>query len=259
MSVWRSSLLLRLLCFTLLVGCGIVQLRYAVVRQIALIGKSSISQAESSGDVYALTRKAKELHLFEADMAGAELLLQTALTASPLFVPAWLSLAELHNDGGSRERAWAILEYVDQLTEGIKRWRWDKALLDYQIGRVEFLPDELRFIISEVSGKSRNDALTLAFSLWSSPAELLERMGEENIPHLFLHAVQVKEPDKALFFWRLLEDDAELWSDSSLLALFDMLITTDRIADARPIWEKYYAHGALLYNGDFSRPVLQRA
>ena len=124
-----------------------------------------------------LTYQAKQKHLFEADLSGAEIFLQNALKVNSYYIPAWLGLVELYNDQGEKDHAGEVLAYVDELTQGIKRWRWDKAFVAYQTGMVEILPDELSYIIREIPGKSRNDALQLAFSLWKDPEILLQNVG----------------------------------------------------------------------------------
>ena len=128
-----------------------------------------------------LTYQAKQKHLFEADLTGAEVLLQQALKVNSYYIPAWLSLVELYNDRGEKDHAGKVLAYVDELTQGIKRWRWDKALVAYQTGMVEILPEELSYIIREIPGKSRNDALQLAFTLWKKPEILIQNVGISNI------------------------------------------------------------------------------
>ncbi len=258
-SFTKKQLALRLVIFLFLVFLSIVQVWYASISQLSFIGKTEQARIGLGSDFEAMTRLARQKHIFDADIAGARQLLSSALKTNPVFIPAWIALAELYNDKGDREKTDAVYDYVDELTSGIKRWRWEKALAAYQIGKADMLPAELEYIIREIPGKNRADALKLAYTLWETPEELLENVGGENVFHLFRHAISTKAADKALYFWNLIEEDEELWTEGHLLSLFDMLLATDRVADARPIWEKYYAHGEILYNGDFSLPFLRRA
>ena len=80
------------------------------------------------------------------------------------------------------------------------------------------LPAELRYIIHELDGKERNDALQLAFTLWAQPEELLEKIGPENITHLLGYAVSKSMSQKALFFWHNIETTGVQWQRKEALA-----------------------------------------
>ena len=181
----------RFCCFLLLLGGAFMQLLFALQEQSVFReikgGGNSLLQ---SSDPQLLTLSAKKKHLFEGDMAGAMSRLQRALTSNAYYVPAWLALAELNNDLGNKEQAYTILDYVETLIRDLKRWRWEKTLVDYQLGRLTALPAELRYIIHEIPGKSRNDALQLAFTLWDDPQQLLNNIGPENLMPLFENAVR---------------------------------------------------------------------
>jgi hypothetical protein len=174
-------------------------------------------------------------------------------------VPAWLGLAELYNDQGQKMQAGEVLQYADSLTEGLKRWRWDMALTAYQLNRQEMLPGELSFIIRELPGKTRNDALQMAFLLWDDPEALMTNVGRDNVIHLFNHSVQNKLPDMALAFWKVIEAEGWKWQENEALALIDMLIATENIPEATTIWRKHFNPENIFYNGDFKRPFMLRA
>lgn len=206
-----------------------------------------------------LTHFAKQKHMLEADLSAAVSLLQQALTANPSYVPAWLSLAEVNNDLGQKEKAYAILNYVDGLTKGLKRWRWDKALTAYQLGKVEILPGELHYIVSEFDGKDRNDALQLAFTLWEEPEELLEKIGHENISHLLGYAVQKDMPRQAMYFWQKIETTGVQLQQKEALAYLEMLLRVGEVQTAAHVWRKNFNPDKLLFDGNFSQPFLEQA
>ena len=253
-----QATLLRVGSLALLLAGAFWQLHFALQEQRDFTSVAD-SVTVKSRNVNVIVHQAREKYLLEADLAGALPLLQQALTVNPLHVPAWLSLAELNNDLGEKAKASAILDYADQLTTGLKRWRWDKALTAYQLGNLAMLPEELSFIIREIPGKSRNDALQLAFTLWDQPDELLARIGRENLNHLLGHAVRTGQPEMAQFFWAVLESSTLPWQPSEPLALIDMLIRVDQVPAAASIWRKHFNPELLIFNGDFSQPFLNRA
>jgi tetratricopeptide (TPR) repeat protein len=250
---------LRLCAAALLLAGAVWQLHFSLQAQRDFTERAGSTVRPESRNLHALTYEAKQKYMLEADLAGAQPLLRQALTVNPLHVPAWLSLAEVYNDLGEKETASAILEYADQLTTGLKRWRWEKALTAYQLGKMAMLPEELRFIIREIPGKNRTDALQLAFTLWDQPDELLTRIGRENLNHLLGHAVRTNQPEMALFFWAVLESSDLFWQPKEALALIDMLIRVEQLPAAAQIWRKHFNPEQLLFNGDFSQPFLKRA
>lgn len=247
------------LCFLGLIFCAVMQFRFALHEQNVVTGKSGGNISAFTRDPGLLTFSAKQKHLFEGDMDGSLSLLQKALIHNPFYVPAWLGLAELNNDKGDKQSATKIINYVHELTHDIKWWRWEKALTAYQLGRTELLPDELRFIIREIPGKNRNVALQLAFRLWEDPNDLLDKVGSENLLHLFNFSVRKKYHLKATFFWDTMQDEGTVCPEKNSLAFLNMLLGVGEISTAGDIWRKHFAPETLLYNGNFSTPFLRTA
>ncbi len=228
--------IIRIVLFLLLFVCAILQLRFAVQEQEVFIGKANVDDAVQSKDPYLLTNVAKEKYLFEADLNGATSLLQKALVTNPYFVPAWLGLAEVNNDKGQKELSYKILEYVHFLTNDIKRWRWEKVLVAYQLGIIKILPTELSYIIGEVGGKPKRDALQLAFSIWTNSQLLLENVGVENISHLFYYAISKNYAEHTLNFWKVIETQDLDYNRDHLLRCINMLMGSDHIDAAGELW-----------------------
>ncbi len=253
------SYLLRSLCFFFLVACGIFQLRFAIQEQLTFIDQSEKLEIEQLRNPRSLTLAAKKKHVFDADLVSAHTLLKRALTYNPIYVPAWLSLAELYNDKGENNRIDEVLRYTDVLTKDIKRWRWEKTLAAYQLGRMDILPGELQYIIHEIPGKTRNDALNLAYSLWKEPQELLENVGLENLIFLFNYSLRQNFADDSLYFWRILEKEKKVLDQKDLLFFLEKLIQNEKILEALEIWRKHFGENNNIYNGDFSKKITQRA
>jgi len=249
----------RLVGFVFLFLAASLQLYSSFQEQMVFTDRTAGLNPESIRSPRILTNEAQKKHLFEADFTAAETMLQRALILNPLYVPAWLNLVTLYNDQGEKERAGKIFEYTRSLLTNINRWRWDAALVAYQIGKTEVLPDELRYIIGHIPGKQRRDSLQLAFSLWPNAGELLDKAGLENINYLFNHAVRTKQPDHALYFWEVIGQQNIAWQEKELLACIDMLLGNGRVREAAVLWRDHFNPGSLIYNGTFASPFLQRA
>lgn len=244
----------RAAAFLVLLVLAAVQLRIAMQEQAEYSDTGgSAAMIDHLRSPFLLTWHGKRQHLLEGEMAEAEELYKRALVHNSLHVPAWLGLAELQNDRGKKAESRAILDYVDPLSAGINRWRWEKALLTYQMGRYDILAKDLAWIIEKIPGKSQQDALKMAFSLWETPTELLDRIGRQNILHLFSHASRTKEVDTALAYWPQIEEMGVDAHRQEVLVFLDSLIQDGRVAQAVPIWKRYFTDGQLLYNGSFDQ------
>ncbi len=254
-----TPFLIRGVLFLLLLVAAALQLRFAVEEQLVFSDNTELLVDERIRNPYVLTHFAKEQHLFAADLDQAARLLTRALTCSPLYVPAWLSLAELYNDRGEKAHALATMDYADRLTRSIKRWRWEKTLTAYQLGLRDLLPGELRYIIAEIPGKNRTSALQLAFRLWPDPEELLARVGPENLAHLFAYAVRNNLANEAQVFWRHFGDPPAGPDEREVLAYIDMLMRTDHVAVAAAVWRRQFHDREAIYNPAFTSRPLNRA
>ena len=250
----------RVVCFLVLLGLAALQLFIARQEQTEYSCTSgSTAFLEYLRCSSLLTWHAKRFHLIEGDMALAEGLFKRALVQNPLYIPAWLGLAELRNDQGRKPESQAILEYVDRISVDISRWRWDKALLAYQLGRLDILSRDLSYVIEKIPGDSRQSALKMAFSIWEDPQELLSRMGTQNVLYLFNYAVQTTQIDTALALWPYIEKMGVETNKKDVLTFLNALILNKKIAIATPIWKKYFNSQSLLYDGHFQEEPMNTA
>ena len=250
----------RVVCFLVLLGLAALQLFIAWQQQTEYSGTGgSTALLEYLRSPSLLTWHAKRFHLIEGDMTQAEDLFKRALVQNPLYIPAWLGLAELRNDQGRKPESQAILEYVDRISVDISRWRWDKALLAYQLGRLDILSRDLSYVIEKIPGNSRQSALKMAFSLWDDPQELLNRMGAQNVLYLFNYAVKTTQIDTALALWTYIEKMGVEANKKDVLSFLNALILNKKIAIATPIWKKYFNSQSLLYDGRFQEEPMNTA
>ena len=255
-----KSGLLRIFCFFALLALAILQFRLAMFEQSEFSRKTDLSSSHKyQSNPYLLSWLAKQKHIFEADLFAANSLYQQALTVNSLFLPAWLGLAELKLDQQQSQQANAILDYSSVLATDIKRWRWDKALVAFQFDRKDILAADLSFIISNMKGKVRNDALRMAFSVWPDTMELEDRMGSDNLIHLFRYATAKKKVEEGLALWRTLRFQGIQELEKETLAFINMLLSVGEIKTAAEIWKKHFNSNNYMYNGDFKEKPLQTA
>lgn len=253
----RSDTLLRVILFLGLIALTLYQLRVALVAQTAY---SNIATSKAirkyQNEPRLLVAYSKE-ELFQGDYEDARKWLQKALRANPVYIPAWIALAELENDTGNTACALDILEYLDRLMQNVLRWRWEKAMLAYLLGREDMLKADLSWLLQQenLTWQTRKKVLDFTFSLWPEPAELAKEMGKENRLPLFLRAVQIEHIDTASFLWSVV-DRSQLDVDD-ILQYINLLIKSEKIQEAALIWKEYYPTDNLLYNGKFDRSLVK--
>lgn len=251
--------IIKILLFLLLLICATGMLHSAWIRQNIFSGNLAEEYLEQCHNAPVLTYAAEETYLFEADLRNAEKRLVQALKNNSLYVPAWLTLASVANDKGEKSRANAILDYTDKLTAELLKWRWEKVLVAYELGRSELLPDELRFIIQRVSGKTRTSALELAYRIFPEPQELKTRLGDENLLHLFHHALRKKNVSFALDFLNAMEEKQQELTEKDKLRFINFLISNKEFLPAALYWRKWFDDRNIVYNGNFAQPFLRTA
>ncbi|MCI5210699.1 MAG: tetratricopeptide repeat protein, partial [Candidatus Electrothrix sp. ATG2] len=253
----RSSLL-RAAFLLGLIFIALYQLRIAVIAQTAYSNISANKAIKKLQNEPRLLVDYGKDEILQGNHDKARKWLQKALRANPTYIPAWITLAELENDVGNPTRSVEILEYLDRLMHEVLRWRWEKTMLAYLLGREDIFKADLAWLLQQekLSWQSKKKVLDFAFSLWSEPAELVEEMGEQNTLALFHHAVRSKNIDTASFLWAR-ADLAQL-ENHRVLQYINLLISSQRIDKAALIWKQYYPSDSLLYNGDFSLPFAKK-
>ena len=145
----RSSHLLRSALFVGLIVIALYQLRIAIIAQTAYSNISTNKAIRSlQSEPRLLVEYGKE-DILQGNYGNARKWLQKALQANPVYVPAWIALAELENDGGNPTRSVEILEYLDRLMQGVLRWRWEKAMLAYLLEREDILKADLFWLLQQ--------------------------------------------------------------------------------------------------------------
>ena len=247
---------LRFILFFGLIALTLYQLRVAIVAQTSYSMATNRAIRELQSEPRLLVEYGKEKFL-QGDHKNARRWLQKALRANPVYIPAWLTLAELENDSGKTARSLEILEYLDRLMQDVLRWRWEKAMLAYLLGREDILKADLSWLLQQenLNGQTKQKVLKFAFTLWTEPAELVREMGKENSLPLFLYALRVKELDTADFLWEGV--DRTLLDAKEILRYVNLLRDNQKIDKAALLWREYYPYDNLLYNGMFSLPLVR--
>lgn len=229
--------------------------KQSLLQQAAFSGSGGRMYEDIQSDPDTLVRWAKE-ELVKGNSSRAKEFYARALKSNSLSIPAWLGLCELAVESGEFDRAGKILEYIYSRTGGAEGYRWEVAMLAFQLENEELLAQTLKILITE-ERKYREQALYMADSIWSSSQSVLKRIGPENSLFLLQYYQKKKEAEKALAVWPSVENSIENLPKISL-SFVNFLIQQGQIPAAAQIWRKYYPNEELLYNGSFTSEPLQR-
>jgi hypothetical protein len=144
---------------------------------------------------------------FDNDTAAAAPFLREAVMQDVLFVDAWLKLAQAETILGNTGKARTILQFLDNLTRNISRWKWEQTLLANELGMEDLLFGNINFTVKH--GIKVQDAF-----------QLLDGYLDKNVTR----AIQMVDTD-------------------NLIPYLEWMMRWNRADDAEVVWPKIMASG----------------
>lgn len=259
MNPYHTKNIMNALFILLLIYAGLMQLWSAIIEQTAFIDIASDKRRLSAyqRDPVLLNNWARKEHLYAGRIEEARDFYLRAVESNPLYMPAWIGLAELMNDTGDTKKAREIMGFVNDLTQDIQKWRWSKALVAYQLGELDTVSADLRYMVSEMKHR-RYDALKMAHELWQDPVLMLEKLGSENAIHIFEYFKRNSMPRESLVLWDKIE--ALGMADKELAINYThFLLHKKHVSDAKKVWNKYISASSGIYDSGFDEEPLNKA
>ncbi len=254
----KLSTISRISLFLVLLICGLLQLK------ISLFEQSQFSRPRPHSRLWQqqinpeyLTEAAENLSLTQGLSDKTLHLLQRALTLNPLYITAWVTLAELDISQGKKDKAREIMAYINQRMVDVARWRWRKTMLAYQLEDREILARDLAYAVAEIPAH-RQQALDLAADLWPDAETRLGKLGELNLLHLFRYSLLPERLEQARIYWPKVRDNPDLKLRNKL-RFIELLRQRGDFDSARAAWRQLLGTDEILYNGSFATAPLQTA
>lgn len=176
----------------------------------AILHKDYTFQAEEQNKFRHFPKALYDIGLkfwFDNDTAAAVPFLREAAMQDVLFVDAWLKLAQAETILGNPDKAQTILQFLDNLTRNISRWKWEQTLLANELGMEDLLFDNINFTVKH--GIKVQDAF-----------QLLDGYLDKNVTR----AIQVLDTD-------------------NLIPYLEWMMRWGRADDAEITWQKIMASG----------------
>jgi len=144
---------------------------------------------------------------FDNDTASAAPFFREAAMQDVLFVDAWLKLAQAKIVLGNPDKAQTILEFLDNLTRNIFRWKWEQILLANELEMEDLIFSNINFTVKH--GIKVQDAF-----------QLFDGYVDKNVTR----AIQVLDTD-------------------NLILYLEWMMRWGRADDAESVWQKITASG----------------
>jgi hypothetical protein len=189
------------------------------------------------------------------DAGAAVEFFRTAIAKNPLYVAAWLKLAQAEASTGNREKAREILSFTSRLTDRVLKWKWPQALLANELGMGDIFLRNLNHLISQ--GKEIQNAFQLLdIHAGGSVSAMIHLLDQDNLPAYLQWLIRWDRDREALLVWPEIEKAGD--GGQELLSKFvHFLVSKKHLVEAHRIWREHTGSDGMT-NPDFEKEITQR-
>ncbi|MFW5874672.1 MAG: carbohydrate binding domain-containing protein [bacterium] len=190
---------------------------------------------------------------YENRLEEAQSLFGEAVSVNPLYINAWLRLAEVRQVEGEVEKAKEILLFTDLLAGDVVKWKWRQLLMARQLGMEEMFVENINFVIPFY--QLRDQALELVDTHYGGQTErVLERLETKNLSDYLGWLMQRGRVKDSLAAWKFLNEKREV--DRELYERYiRFLVRNKEIPAAVRIREAYTGLKDEMANPGFEEPM----
>ncbi|MCF8111918.1 MAG: hypothetical protein K9J85_10570 [Desulfobacteraceae bacterium] len=176
-----------------------------------------------------------------------------AVSINPLYVDAWLRLAEVSQAGGKEESARQILLFTNRLAGDVVRWKWKQLLMARQLGMEEMFVENVNFVIPFY--KLRDQALDLLDMHYEGQAgKALEKLEPANLPDYLNWLIRRQRVEDSLKTWGKMTENIHI--DRKLYERYvRFLFRQKKIGEAVRIRYQYTGLKDEMANPGFEKPL----
>ena len=160
-----------------------------------------------------------------------------AVSQDPLFLDAWLRLAETEAALGGEKKAEDILTFTTDLTEQVVRWKWEQILLARELGMQHRLYRNTNYLLSKKV--LVQDALQLLHThLGGDPSAAVAVLEPPNLAAYLDWLMRWGMTEESLIVWQAMN---RVTGPEKEIALqyAHFLLNHKRITPSVDIWQKY--------------------
>ena len=180
---------------------------------------------------------------------------QQAVSKDPLYMDAWLRLAESEVALDRLEKSKKILIFVDKTAAGVYRWQWPQMLLARDLGMDDVFLKNANNLLGH--RKQTQDTLQLLdFHYKNNSAAVVEVLQAENrVPYLQWLMRWGRVDDTGIVWQRIVEESAP--DPDVVLQYTHFLVEKKKVLAARDIWHKFNGAEGIT-NAGFEKEITRR-
>jgi hypothetical protein len=205
---------------------------------------------------FARAQYANGLHAwFQNDPETAAGFFRQAIIQDPLFMDAWLKLAEVEAAMGHAERSRDILIFASELTKGIFRWKWPQILLARELGMDDILNHNTNYLLSHRL-LTQNVLQLLHIQFGGDVTAVMAVLDPDNLVLYLDWLMRWGMADNSLAVWQKIRKNGK--PDTEIgLRYAHFLLDKKRVAESISIWQEYLSLNGII-NAGFENEITQR-
>ena len=189
------------------------------------------------------------------DAETASQFFRQTVSEDPLFMDAWLRLAESEAALGHLETSRKILMFADNLTSGVFRWQWPKMLLARDLGMDDVFLENANYLLGH--RKLLQDTLYLLDLHYNSDTvAVVAALHPENLVPYLRWLMRWGRVDDTGIVWRGIVKEGEPDPDV-VLQYTHFLVGKKKVLAAREIWHKFNGTEGMT-NAGFEEEITRR-
>lgn len=191
----------------------------------------------------------------ELDAGRAAALFRQVVIRDPLFMDAWLKLAEAEKDAGNENLARRITAFCDTKISQVLRWKQSHTLLAHELAMQDIFRHNLNYLVARRKRLSDIFYLLDAHTMFETD-QALALLARENRGAYLAWLMKWKRVNAAQTTWEAVEADGMV-TDELLLDYVHFLVSQKEVASAALLWRRYTGlHG--MTNAGFEDKIMNR-
>lgn len=189
----------------------------------------------------------------ELDAGRAAELFRQVVVRDPLYMDAWLKLAEAENERGNEDLARKITAFCDTRISQVLRWKQSHTLLAHDLSMHNIFRHNLNYLVD------RKKRLSDTFFLLDTHTRFetdraLAFLDRENRSAYLAWLMKWKRAGAARMTWKAIEADSDV-SDELLQNYVHFLVSQKDVAPAAILWQRHRGmHG--MTNAGFEDKIM---
>ncbi len=189
------------------------------------------------------------------DAERASKFFRQAVSVDPLYMDAWLRLAEAEAALGNLETSRQMLMFADQLTSGVFRWQWPRMLLARDLAVDDVFLKNANYLLGH--RKLTQDTLHLLDLHYArDTVAVVDALHPENLEPYLKWLMRWGRSDDTDIVWQEIVKDGEPDADV-VLQYTHFLVGRKKIRAARDIWQKFNGTEGMT-NAGFEEEITRR-